>query len=104
MAAYFDAHFGILQTKAILPLTSFYGELNSHQAVTLVSAAIILTIVYLFWSAPSGDGLPVANKLFPFEPRFFARVRWTFRARDILETADKNVKNRIICGGQISRY
>ncbi|KAI1373812.1 cytochrome P450 [Hypoxylon crocopeplum] len=104
MAAHSDAHFGIHEAKTILPLTSFYGELDSYQAVTLVSAvAIILTIVYLFWSAPSGDDLPVANKLFPFEPRFFARVRWTFWARDILETADKNAQGnpyKLAHGGQ----
>ncbi|RYP77686.1 hypothetical protein DL771_001054 [Monosporascus sp. 5C6A] len=35
------------------------------------------------------DQLPIVNRYFPFEPRFFARLRWAVFAHDILEKAYK---------------
>ena len=56
-----------------------------------VGFVIFLLPIYLLSTNDRGDGLPVANRLFTFEPQLFVRLRWAFFARRILGDAHEKV-------------
>lgn len=92
MASHSNPHLGIFEAKIIRPLTPSGDTLDSHYMLRVLLAAAFIFITTSIFRFASNDDLPVANKLFWFEPRFFSRVRWTFWAKEILEAADKNVR------------
>ncbi|KAI0896221.1 cytochrome P450 [Annulohypoxylon nitens] len=104
MASHSNPHLGIFEAKTIRPLTPSGDTLDSHYILrVLLAAAFIFITISIFRFANNDDNLPVANKLFWFEPRFFSRVRWTFWAKEILEAADKNAQGKpykLAHGGQ----
>ncbi|KAI1809980.1 putative cytochrome P450 [Poronia punctata] len=71
------------------------GAFNETTAVVDHRSAFIyilafLSILYLFTSridAGRKDGLPTVNRLFPFEPELFSRIRWGLGAKKILAKA-----------------
>ncbi|KAK7221960.1 hypothetical protein V2G26_009963 [Clonostachys chloroleuca] len=65
-----------------------------HTAALLTTSIIIYAALSLLQSSKSNDGLPVANRLFPFEPSFFSRIRWALWAQQIIRDADKKAQGR----------
>ncbi|CAH0021577.1 unnamed protein product [Clonostachys rhizophaga] len=65
-----------------------------HTAALLTTSIIIYATLPLLRSSKSNDSLPVANKLFPFEPSFFSRIRWALWAQQIIRDADKKTQGR----------
>ena len=78
--------------------TNFEQVLLQDRSIPILFATFatifLLTCVValgLFYTVTYHDGLPVVNRSFALEPRIFARLRWAFRARKILEKANDNV-------------
>lgn len=56
--------------------------------------SLVFLILYLFTSSAfryRRDGIPVVNRTCLFEPDIFARLRWAFNAKGILDYGHKKV-------------
>ncbi|KAK5999069.1 Cytochrome P450 monooxygenase-like protein [Cladobotryum mycophilum] len=60
----------------------------------VITAAITFITLYVLGLTQKSKGATVANRLFSFEPRWFARFRWSIWAKDILDAADKKAQGR----------
>ena len=60
--------------------------------LSILLSLLILLINYVFVSSARYDKtLPIANQNFSLEPRVLALIRWSFKARTILDSAYQNV-------------
>ncbi|RYC60778.1 hypothetical protein CHU98_g5412 [Xylaria longipes] len=57
-----------------------------------VAIGAILFASLLYYSTLRGRDLAVVNRRFPWEPSFFARLRWSLGALSILDNADKKAQ------------
>lgn len=61
----------------------------------LVILTVTAIIFYIFQHREDhSDGLLTVNKRFPWEPAFFARLRWIIHAQQILDDADQKAQGR----------
>ena len=72
ISTYFQRHI-FEQSTSLLPVA----------LMVFASLAFMLSCLTTY-----NDGLPVVNRLFPFEPRVFARFRWAIKSKSILEYAN----------------
>lgn len=60
--------------------------------LSILLSLLILLINHVFVSSARYDKtLPIANQNFSLEPRLLALIRWSFKARTILDSAYQNV-------------
>ncbi|KAI8949235.1 cytochrome P450 [Xylaria longipes] len=76
---------------------SFFGFLdqssNGQQTLKIFAAtSAILFAFFLLYSTLRRNEFALVNRLFPLEPSFFSRLRWSTQALSILDAADKKFK------------
>lgn len=64
----------------------------TERKLAIATLVIGLLMPVYFLLSRNNEVLPVVNRLFRLEPRVFARFRWAFNSKRILEDADEKVK------------
>lgn len=90
MAANFELYNAIMASPLHDQLVKFISALQESRYFATLSA-LVFAIGTLYFTTQRGKP-PVFNRLFPFEPSVFARIRWSLWAPNILDGADKKVE------------
>lgn len=70
---------------------SWVIEQPIERQVVVVVVILFLSLLFCYYLLKDDEVLPVVNRLFRLEPRVFARFRWAFKSKQILEDADEKV-------------
>lgn len=75
----------IQQPNATVP--NLIAEKNTLLLLKIPIYLLLAIPFLLFANKKAGydDGIPLLNRKFNLEPRLFARIRWAFHAREILD-------------------
>ncbi|KAI5925013.1 cytochrome P450 [Camillea tinctor] len=76
------------------PLSVYQDIFEHNWFLKLTFLAVVLSFLYLLYpnNEGSSQSLPVANRLFSFEPRLFSRIRWAIKSKQILDNAHNKFK------------
>lgn len=89
MAANFELYNAIMASPLHDQLMRFISALQESRYLATVSA--LFFAIGILYFITQRDKPSIFNRLFPFEPSVFARIRWSLWAPDILDGADKKV-------------
>lgn len=87
--------FSYIHSPGLDSMHTFFGTESgiqqAHVQIAIATLVIGLLVPLCFHLSRENEVLPVVNRLFRLEPRVFARFRWAFNSKQILEEADKKV-------------